>query len=128
MEFFCFIYHETMKIVFYHCLIKMFFMSSLGFLTGCRKVPVLGMNQVTMKIRIKQIQTGSHDQHFPESLTCHSIFELPLYSTKEIMRERLTEALTPERGFRTWSETIKMEGFPNENILNTNSGEYITMH
>ncbi|XP_054892427.1 probable E3 ubiquitin-protein ligase HERC4 [Poeciliopsis prolifica] len=70
------------------------------FLTGFRKVPVLGMDQIRMKIRIKQIQSGSPDEHFPESLTCHSILELPLYSTKEIMRERLTEALEPDRGFR----------------------------
>ncbi|KAM4734623.1 putative E3 ubiquitin-protein ligase HERC3 [Anableps anableps] len=72
----------------------------LWFLTGFRKVPVLGMGQIGMIIRIKQIQSGSHDQHFPESLTCHSILELPLYSTKEIMRKRLMEALKPERGFR----------------------------
>uniref|UniRef100_A0A3B3U5W4 HECT domain-containing protein n=1 Tax=Poecilia latipinna TaxID=48699 RepID=A0A3B3U5W4_9TELE len=70
------------------------------FLTGSRKVPVLGMDQIRMTIRIKQIQSGSHDEHFPESLTCHSILELPLYSTKDIMRERLTEALEPQRGFR----------------------------
>uniref|UniRef100_A0A3B3Z1X6 HECT domain-containing protein n=1 Tax=Poecilia mexicana TaxID=48701 RepID=A0A3B3Z1X6_9TELE len=77
-----------------------FFMSSSVFLTGSRKVPVLGMDQIRMKLRIKQIQSGSHDEHFPESLTCHSILELPLYSTKDIMRERLTEALEPQRGFR----------------------------
>lgn len=79
-----------------------FFMSSAVFLTGFRKVPVLGMDQIRMTIRIKQIQSGLDDEQFPESLTCHSILELPLYSTKEIMRERLTEALESNRGFRTW--------------------------
>ncbi|MEQ2276772.1 hypothetical protein XENORESO_008730, partial [Xenotaenia resolanae] len=69
----------------------------LWFLTGFRKVPVTGMGQIRMRI---QILSGSHDQHFPESLTCHSILQLPVYSTKEIMRKRLTEALKPERGFR----------------------------
>ncbi|XP_023201017.1 probable E3 ubiquitin-protein ligase HERC4 [Xiphophorus maculatus] len=71
------------------------------FLTGFRKVPVLGMDQIRMTIRIKQIQSGLDDEQFPESLTCHSILELPMYSTKEIMRERLTEALESNRGFRT---------------------------
>ncbi|XP_015258098.1 PREDICTED: probable E3 ubiquitin-protein ligase HERC3 [Cyprinodon variegatus] len=71
----------------------------LWFLTGFRKVPVMGMDQIKMRIRPKQVLSGPHDQHFPESLTCHFILELPLYSTKEIMRERLTEALRPERGF-----------------------------
>ncbi|XP_045892497.1 probable E3 ubiquitin-protein ligase HERC4 [Micropterus dolomieu] len=71
----------------------------LWFLTGFRRVPVLGMDQIKMTIFVKQIQSASYDQHFPESLTCHSYLYLPLYSTKEIMRDRLTEALIPERGF-----------------------------
>ncbi|XP_044049752.1 probable E3 ubiquitin-protein ligase HERC4 [Siniperca chuatsi] len=71
----------------------------LWFLTGFRRVPILGMDQIQMTIRVKQVQSGSYDQHYPESLTCHSILDLPLYSTKEIMRDRLTEALIPERGF-----------------------------
>lgn len=72
---------------------------SSGFLTGYRRVPILGMGQIQMKVRDKQVQSGSDDQHFPESLTCHSILELPVYSTKEIMRDRLTEALKPKDGF-----------------------------
>lgn len=75
---------------------------SSGFLTGFRRVPILGMDQIQMTIRVKQIQSSSSDQHFPESLTCHSILELPLYSTKEIMRDRLTEALIPEGGYLWW--------------------------
>ncbi|XP_008300642.1 probable E3 ubiquitin-protein ligase HERC3 [Stegastes partitus] len=71
----------------------------LWFLTGFRKVPILGMDQIQMSVELKQIQSASHDQYFPESLTCHSILYLPLYSTKEVMRVRLTEALRPERGF-----------------------------
>ncbi|XP_028264081.1 probable E3 ubiquitin-protein ligase HERC3 isoform X2 [Parambassis ranga] len=71
----------------------------LWFLTGFRMVPIFGMGQIQMKVRVKQIHTGSYDQHFPESLTCHFILDLPQYSNKEIMRDRLTEALIPERGF-----------------------------
>ncbi|XP_018559610.2 LOW QUALITY PROTEIN: probable E3 ubiquitin-protein ligase HERC4 [Lates calcarifer] len=71
----------------------------LWFLTGFRKVPILGMDQIQMKVRDKMIQSSSYDQHFPESLTCHSILELPIYSTKDIMRNRLIEALIPDRGF-----------------------------
>ncbi|KAK2841857.1 hypothetical protein Q5P01_012057 [Channa striata] len=71
----------------------------LWFLTGFRRVPILGMEQIQMKVRVKLIESGSYDQHFPESLTCHSILELPLYSTKKIMRRRLTQALIPNKGF-----------------------------
>ncbi|XP_073327616.1 probable E3 ubiquitin-protein ligase HERC4 [Pagrus major] len=68
----------------------------LWFLTGYRGVPILGMDQIQMKV---QAQSDSDDKHFPKSLTCHSILDLPLYSTKEIMRDRLTEALKPKSGF-----------------------------
>ncbi|KAM7396239.1 hypothetical protein PAMP_019296 [Pampus punctatissimus] len=71
----------------------------LRFLTGFRRAPILGMDQIQMRIQVKQVQDSSVDQLFPESLTCHSILELPLYPTKEIMRDKLTEALMPERGF-----------------------------
>ncbi|KAM8750883.1 putative E3 ubiquitin-protein ligase HERC3 isoform 2-T2 [Acanthopagrus schlegelii] len=71
----------------------------IWFLTGYRRVPILGMGQIQMTVRDKQVQSGSDDQHFPESLTCHSILELPLYSTKKIMRDRLTDALKPKKGF-----------------------------
>ncbi|XP_067444973.1 probable E3 ubiquitin-protein ligase HERC4 isoform X2 [Thunnus thynnus] len=71
----------------------------LWFLTGFRRAPFLGMDQIQMKIRVKQVQDSSSDQLFPQSLTCHSILYLPLYSTKEIMRDKLTEAVVTKRGF-----------------------------
>uniref|UniRef100_A0A3B4XQ18 HECT domain-containing protein n=1 Tax=Seriola lalandi dorsalis TaxID=1841481 RepID=A0A3B4XQ18_SERLL len=45
----------------------------------------------------KIAKTGMY--HCPESLTCHSILQLPLYSAKGIMRDKLIEALMPRRGF-----------------------------
>uniref|UniRef100_A0A3B4A6S2 HECT domain-containing protein n=1 Tax=Periophthalmus magnuspinnatus TaxID=409849 RepID=A0A3B4A6S2_9GOBI len=53
-----------------------------------------------MKVRQKYLPHGGTNEHFPESLTCHSILELPLYSSKNVMRRRLTEAIQPETGFR----------------------------
>ncbi|XP_034391869.1 probable E3 ubiquitin-protein ligase HERC4 [Cyclopterus lumpus] len=70
------------------------------FVTGYRRVPILGMDQIWMKVQVQQVQSGQrHDQHLPGSLTCHSILYLPLYSSKEVLRERLTVALIKERGF-----------------------------
>ncbi|KAM7396240.1 hypothetical protein PAMP_019297 [Pampus punctatissimus] len=80
----------------------------IWFLTGFRRAPILGMDQIQMRIRVKQVQDSSVDQLFPESLTCHSILELPLYPTKEIMRDKLTEALMPERGFLNQSHSSTM--------------------
>ncbi|XP_078139122.1 putative E3 ubiquitin-protein ligase HERC3 [Centroberyx gerrardi] len=68
----------------------------LLFVTGFARVPILGMDQVRMTVRV---QYCSSQQYFPESLTCHSILDLPIYSTKETMQARLTEALNHNRGF-----------------------------
>uniref|UniRef100_A0A8C4I5F5 HECT domain-containing protein n=1 Tax=Dicentrarchus labrax TaxID=13489 RepID=A0A8C4I5F5_DICLA len=55
---------------------------------------------LTSLVTFKQLSHGdSYDQHSPESLTCHSILYLPLYSTKKIMRDKLTKALVPVNGF-----------------------------
>ncbi|XP_065327503.1 E3 ISG15--protein ligase HERC5-like [Pelmatolapia mariae] len=71
----------------------------LRFLTGYRRVPILGIDQVKMKVFARQFQSGTCDQHFPESETCYSNLYLPFYSTKEIMRDRLTEALLADTDF-----------------------------
>ncbi|XP_033824433.1 probable E3 ubiquitin-protein ligase HERC3 isoform X2 [Periophthalmus magnuspinnatus] len=72
----------------------------LWFLTGYRRAPIFGLGQIQMKVRQKYLPHGGTNEHFPESLTCHSILELPLYSSKSVMRRRLTEAIQPETGFR----------------------------
>ncbi|KAJ0029561.1 hypothetical protein NQD34_004558 [Periophthalmus magnuspinnatus] len=72
----------------------------LWFLTGYRRAPIFGLGQIQMKVRQKYLPHGGTNEHFPESLTCHSILELPLYSSKNVMRRRLTEAIQPETGFR----------------------------
>ncbi|XP_076740794.1 putative E3 ubiquitin-protein ligase HERC4 [Maylandia zebra] len=69
----------------------------LRFLTGYRRAPILGIDQVKMKVFA--IQSSTCEQHFPESETCHSNLYLPFYSTKEIMRDRLTEALLADTDF-----------------------------
>lgn len=71
----------------------------LLFLTGCDRVPILGMNQIRMQV---QELYNSTEHHFPEALTCHSLLQLPMYPSKETLKARLTEALCNNRGF--WKE------------------------
>ncbi|XP_038855947.1 probable E3 ubiquitin-protein ligase HERC3 isoform X2 [Salvelinus namaycush] len=71
----------------------------LLFLTGCDRVPILGMNQIRM--RVKTLPNSSQ-QHFPEALTCHSLLQLPIYPSKETLQSRLIEAVGHNRGF--WNE------------------------
>ncbi|XP_028832430.1 probable E3 ubiquitin-protein ligase HERC6 [Denticeps clupeoides] len=66
----------------------------LLFLTGCERVPILGLGEVRMMIRPL---VNSTEEHCPESMTCHSFLWLPTYETKEKLKNKLTEALT--RGF-----------------------------
>uniref|UniRef100_A0A3P9HPF7 HECT domain-containing protein n=1 Tax=Oryzias latipes TaxID=8090 RepID=A0A3P9HPF7_ORYLA len=54
-----------------------------------------------MTARLKIITSGSPDEQFPESLTCHNILDLPSYSSEEVMRDRLIQALEAERTFST---------------------------
>lgn len=68
---------------------------SAGFVTGFERVPVLGLDKIKMSIRVKRVpDPSSPDQYYPETHTCDSVLELPLYSNKEILRSKLSEALS----------------------------------
>ncbi|KAI5616864.1 putative E3 ubiquitin-protein ligase HERC4 [Silurus asotus] len=71
----------------------------LLFLTGCDRVPILGMNQVRMTMLDRPNFT---QDHLPESLTCHSYLRLPPYENKQRLQTKLIEALNHNRGF--WRE------------------------
>ncbi|CAI5667999.1 unnamed protein product [Oreochromis niloticus] len=66
----------------------------LWFVTGFDRVPILGMDKIKMQVKVKEVKDLSYDQYYPETHTCFSTLELPLYSTKEIMQTKLTEALS----------------------------------
>ncbi|KAJ8000717.1 hypothetical protein DPEC_G00183250 [Dallia pectoralis] len=69
----------------------------LLFLTGCDHPPVLGMDKIQMRVAVLP---NSTDQHYPESLTCHFLLLLPIYSSKNTLLARLTEAVLHNRGFK----------------------------
>lgn len=71
----------------------------LLFLTGCDRVPILGMDKIQMTVAVLQ---NSTELHFPESLTCHFLLLLPIYPSKEMLLARLKEAVAHNRGF--WKE------------------------
>ncbi|XP_075962646.1 putative E3 ubiquitin-protein ligase HERC4 isoform X1 [Anarhichas minor] len=69
----------------------------LWFVTGFERVPILGMETIKMTVQVKGVGDLSYDKYYPQTHTCSSILELPLYSTKEIMQSKLTEALSNNR-------------------------------
>ncbi|XP_030586971.1 probable E3 ubiquitin-protein ligase HERC4 isoform X2 [Archocentrus centrarchus] len=66
----------------------------LWFVTGFDRVPTLGTDKIKMQVKVKEVTDLSPDRYYPETHTCFSTLELPLYSAKEIMQTKLTEALS----------------------------------
>uniref|UniRef100_A0A3Q3IRN4 HECT-type E3 ubiquitin transferase n=1 Tax=Monopterus albus TaxID=43700 RepID=A0A3Q3IRN4_MONAL len=69
----------------------------LWFVTGFERVPILGMEHIKISVRVKHVHNLSYDEYYPETHTCYSVLELPLYSSKEIMQTKLKEALSNNR-------------------------------
>ncbi|XP_053282794.1 probable E3 ubiquitin-protein ligase HERC3 isoform X1 [Pleuronectes platessa] len=67
----------------------------LWFVTGFERLPILGNK--SMIIRLKNVGDVSQDQFYPETHTCYHYLDLPLYSTRESMKIKLTEALSNSR-------------------------------
>ncbi|OBS74042.1 hypothetical protein A6R68_15420, partial [Neotoma lepida] len=69
------------------------FFSSV-FLTGSDRIPIYGM--ASLQIVIQSTTTG--EEYLPVAHTCYNLLDLPKYSSKEIMRARLTQALDNYEG------------------------------
>ncbi|XP_070764277.1 probable E3 ubiquitin-protein ligase HERC3 [Enoplosus armatus] len=67
----------------------------LWFVTGFEREPILGVGEIKMTVRVRQVKDS--EEYYPETQTCFSILELPLYSSKDIMQTKLTEALSRNR-------------------------------
>ncbi|KAM7003459.1 putative E3 ubiquitin-protein ligase HERC6 [Tautogolabrus adspersus] len=69
----------------------------LLFLTGCDRLPFLGMESIRMRV---DVLYDSNETHRPESLTCHNLLQLPLYSAKEMMQTKLLQTIRHKGGFK----------------------------
>ncbi|XP_029424926.1 probable E3 ubiquitin-protein ligase HERC3 isoform X3 [Nannospalax galili] len=67
----------------------------LLFLTGSDRIPIYGM--ASLQIVIQSTATG--EEYLPVAHTCYNLLDLPKYSSKEILRARLTQALDNYEGF-----------------------------
>lgn len=67
----------------------------LLFLTGSDRIPIYGM--ASLQIVIQSTATG--EDYLPVAHTCYNLLDLPKYSSKEIMKARLTQALDNYEGF-----------------------------
>ncbi|CAF0899632.1 unnamed protein product [Brachionus calyciflorus] len=67
----------------------------LLYLTGTDRIPILGMKRVKLCIQ----STKGGDSYFPVAHTCFNLLDLPMYSSEELMRDRLLVAIEHNAGF-----------------------------
>uniref|UniRef100_A0A8D0WXT9 HECT-type E3 ubiquitin transferase n=1 Tax=Sus scrofa TaxID=9823 RepID=A0A8D0WXT9_PIG len=67
----------------------------LLFLTGSDRIPIYGMASLQIVIQ----STASGEDYLPVAHTCYNLLDLPKYSSKEVLRTRLTQALDNYEGF-----------------------------
>ncbi|XP_032805642.1 putative E3 ubiquitin-protein ligase HERC4 isoform X1 [Petromyzon marinus] len=67
----------------------------LLFLTGSDRIPILGMKSLKIVIQ----PTGGGEQFLPVAHTCFNLLDLPKFSGKAQLREKLLQSITHYQGF-----------------------------
>ncbi|KAG0414101.1 hypothetical protein HPB47_008741, partial [Ixodes persulcatus] len=65
------------------------------FLTGSDRIPILGMSEIKIILQPMKVD----DDHLPVAHTCFNLLDLPMYSTEDVMREKLRLAIQNTQGF-----------------------------
>ncbi|XP_076460072.1 putative E3 ubiquitin-protein ligase HERC4 [Babylonia areolata] len=90
-------YHETIK--FFWDVFHSFSLENkkkyLLFLTGSDRIPVLGMSHIKMIIQ----PTGGGEDFLPVAHTCFNLLDLPKYSSRQSLEEKLLLAIQHSEGF-----------------------------
>ena len=68
------------------------------FVTACERPPLLGFSKLVPKFTIQMISSEG-DKKLPTSATCFNKLNLPKYSKKEILKEKLLLAIRSAKGF-----------------------------
>ena len=64
----------------------------LLFLTGCNKVPINGVKIAIQPVKLSQ-------EHLPVAHTCFNLLDLPAYTSKQKLKEKLQQAMLNNQGF-----------------------------
>ncbi|KAM3863004.1 putative E3 ubiquitin-protein ligase HERC4 [Diretmus argenteus] len=67
----------------------------LLFLTGSDRIPILGMKSLKLVIQ----PTGGGEHYLPVAHTCFNLLDLPKYTSLEILRDKLLQAIDHNQGF-----------------------------
>lgn len=90
-------YHQTIKFFWdvFHDLSLEDKKKFLLFLTGSDKIPIMGMKYV--KLVIQPVNLA--ENYLPVAHTCFNLLDLPKYSSKEMLKEKLLKAIQQTEGF-----------------------------
>ena len=69
----------------------------LVFLTGTNRIPIEGFKR--MKVMIQKMDGGPNCERLPVAHTCFNILDLPPYPSKQMMRDKLLQAMHFTSGF-----------------------------
>ncbi|KAJ3610820.1 hypothetical protein NHX12_022911 [Muraenolepis orangiensis] len=67
----------------------------LLFLTGSDRIPILGMKSLKLVIQ----PTGGGEHYLPVAHTCFNLLDLPKYTSIEVLRDKLLQAVDQNQGF-----------------------------
>uniref|UniRef100_A0AAY5E8U3 HECT domain-containing protein n=1 Tax=Electrophorus electricus TaxID=8005 RepID=A0AAY5E8U3_ELEEL len=67
----------------------------LLFLTGSDRIPILGMKSLGLVIQ----PTGGGEHYLPVAHTCFNLLDLPKYTSREKLQEKLLQAIEHNQGF-----------------------------
>ncbi|KAH9513169.1 putative E3 ubiquitin-protein ligase herc4 [Bulinus truncatus] len=90
-------YHPTIKMFWevFHDMSMEDKKKFLLFLTGSDRIPVFGMKHVKMTIQ----PAGGGEHFLPVAHTCFNLLDLPRYTTKSTLKEKLLVAIQQTEGF-----------------------------
>lgn len=72
----------------------------LKFITSVERPPLLGFSAFKPPITIQQVRLNdSTGLRLPSASTCMNLLKLPLYPSKEILREKLLYSINHNQGF-----------------------------
>lgn len=69
----------------------------LKFVTSCSRPPLLGFKELYPKFNIHS--AGEDDERLPTASTCMNMLKLPVYSSADVLRNRLLYAIKSNAGF-----------------------------
>jgi len=70
----------------------------MQFLTGSPRLPVGGFAELRPRLTVVRKSVPTADDHLPSCSTCQVYLKLPAYSCRQVLRQRLLQAIREGQG------------------------------